>query len=325
MSKSNNTAGSNVGTYGDDVLNAASLPAQRATVSVQLAHMHGDRFAKLLPLVRADNVTSVRDLLLNDWGSTPQAEEFMKRYDALQKIKDKTAAQADQFKTMQGVKTSVALTLTRAIDTYEGIALLRDLGRTVTIRRLKGIADANVYQCNVVFINEALAEDDREDSPVPFVAAELMRVKAVHTAKPIADDVDTTTLKSLCSASGASAAKTGKAGAANADKAPGNGVAIDASNMGSAIASLDTAISTHLKDDGRTIVGSKATNEAMHLLWAKLDSIMTEAQKAKARKAYADEAAKSDAVEAAKAEAAKQIKAEADKAAAKITAKVKAA
>jgi len=306
--------------YGEDIIKASGLKQEYATISLMLADTHGDRYDRLLPLLPPLNPdANVRETLLNDFYSTPGGQSFGAEYATLAKIKDKSPTQAGRFEAMQAISNNLNTTIGRAVDVYRGIKLLRDKGRIVSVRRVKGLGDSKAYTCHVHYVNAALPADEQEttDDRVQFYASELMRVQGIVAA--ITDETTTDQLKVLCSKA------TLKTGTPNANPAPSNGTRIEPSKLADAVNSVDTTLAALTSDDGVIKGATKNVNESLDMLWARLDATFNDARKAKARAAYAalaDETAKAD---AAKAEAEAKVKAEADAAAAAATAAAAAA
>jgi hypothetical protein len=221
---------------------------------------------------------SVRSILLDYWKASPEGNVFMTAHAGLAGIKEKTEQQKAAFEQSTKSLNMVNTMLQRAVDTYRGVSALRKQGFAVTIAKVQ---NSNTFACYV--------KRGDEFELVRFNAAQLRNVSGAKIeAKTSTADVR----ESL---------STAKSGAAN-DKKGGSGERFSPSELPNAVTRIDTSVAAIIKPDGKGIAAGPKATEALHLLWARLDAMMSDSDKAAARKAFAAEGVKAKA-EDAKAEA----------------------
>jgi hypothetical protein len=274
---------SNHSTFGADILTNADHKLESDTGKLKLANAHEREFKDIAEKLKVEGA-KVRTVLLSSWAATPVGESFMLAYDDLKADgTSRTKTQEKQFSVMQGRLKAINTTLSRAFDTWRGIATLRELGRTVKVEKPKTPTDvegADVWLCHVSYDSDKLSEEQRKlekSEPVLFDATKLARIASVKAS--ITDTMDTITVRKLVSAKATANKKKG-----------GNGV-VEPSKVREQVELIDTALSKLLKSDGTGIAGGKGVETAYALLFAKLEAELPEAVKEAGRKEYAAEGA----------------------------------
>jgi hypothetical protein len=264
----------NVSNIGADVLHLASIKGELNTGPIMLAHTYASELTGLIDKVKGGDDDSIRSLMLEYWHATPEGEQHSKRYEQLKALgKLKTTEQKAEQATMLNQQNAVYQMLIRAVKTCEGVNILRQSGRDVTITRVANTQ--NTFACYVY--RTATGEGEW----INFSATQLQ-----HVASATFDD---STLVSDIRI----ACQSGKKGAANANKGA-NGERIAPSKLGDAAIQIDTSLAAIVDDNGKIVAGPKALS-GLHLLWARLDALMSEVEKQKARETFNAEAAKQSA------------------------------
>ena len=194
---SNAKSNSQASTYGDDILHYATQASELKAGNVYLAHTHGERFEKLLPLLVGDDV-KVRAVMLKDWRETSAGETFTSEFEDLTNEEKRTPAQTTRLNVMRAQLKHMNINMIRAVETYRGIKILRSLGRKVTTEEVTTMDgdETNVFACYVIYKNPALPENEQEQDRVEFDSAKLQRVNKIKAE--ITADMSTLALRKKC-------------------------------------------------------------------------------------------------------------------------------
>jgi len=283
MATSNHTA------FGADILRNATLKIESDTGKLMLADKHSSEFADILKRLAMPEAKT-RTVLLDAWKATPTGDAFFLEYDELKADgEQRTATQDKQFALMQARLKQINTTMGRALDTYRGIVALRSLGRTVKIEKAKNVKDvenADAYTCYVNYPSDKLSDEQRKlekDEPVLFDASKLARIEGIKAN--ITDTMATVDVRRLCSP------KSGKR-----NKETNANGHVDHTKVKEQTNSLDTAVSALIKDG--KLAGGKGVNEAIGLLYARLERELSSEIKAAGLKAYDAEGVMDEAIAA---------------------------
>lgn len=263
MTKTVNTAAkSNASSIGANVVMLVRKGDEVKTGPVFLAHAHGAELTELAAKALAADVVKnneTRQTLLDFFYASPEGGIARDRFNALKAMDHKTKEQDAEQATLHRQNNAAVTLLDRACRTAQGVNVLRAIGCQVLIERLNG------QQSYVCYVNRNI-EGDRDN----------MRITAqqLQTLSGIKSVIE---LEKLGMAGILTAASSAKKGAANEDK--GNAEAIAPRQLPDVMAKLDTSLA------GVEAIGGK-TKEQAHLLWARLDSLMSAEEKAKAREAF---------------------------------------
>jgi len=273
---------SNHSTFGSDILRNATMKLESDTGKLMLADKHASEFANILKRLDMPNAKT-RAVILEAWKATPTGDAFYLEYDELKADgEQRTPTQEKQFALMKARLNQINTTMERALNTYRGIVTLRKLGRTVKVEKAKNVKDvenADVYYCYVSYISDKLSDEQRKlekDEPVLFDASKLARIAGIADA--ITDTMATVDIRRLCSP------KSGKRN----KETPANGHA-DHTKVKEHAVSLDTEVAT-LMSNGK-LAGGKGVNEAIGLLYARLERELSSEVKEAGLKAYDAEGA----------------------------------
>lgn len=289
--KANNMSNTikNASTFGSTVLSLAVMKGQSDTGPLLLIKDNEQDVANLAARVqdardqkKQGKEASERDTVLSFWRATPAGETFMSRKAAAEARRKATKGKedAEAFAEFTKQETSINTMLIRTVDCFEGIQALRRNGRTVHLRNVKGQKAVACFSMNP-------AADEIE--LIRFGIAPLINVvKADFTAK-------TPTSELLAAAR--------KAGG-SAPSEPGAGNRLVHGALSSAIVTVDDSITALVDSNtGKIAAGPKVQASAL-ALWARLDAMLSDDDKAKARAAFAADAAPKNGVDAGKAKAA---------------------
>lgn len=270
----NTNVRSNVSNIGADVFLLATIKDQLKSGPIMIAHTYPNEMTSLLSRITdSKEGESVRGLLLDYWHATPEGDQHKKRYDQLVALgKLKTVEQKTEQATMLLQQNNVAIMLQRAVETFQGVDILRKSQRDVTITRIQN--QQNAFACYVYRMATG------EGEWIRFSADQLRNV----VNATFDNDTRVSDIRIACAAN--------REGAAGKDKGS-NGERIAPSKIGEAVTAIDTSLAPLYKDDG-TLAVPPGGMKALHHLWAQLDAIMSQADKAKARAEYAEEGASAD-------------------------------
>jgi len=276
VTNTNTNTARNASNIGADVFHLATIKDELKSGPIMLAHTYPAELTSLLARITSskDGEDSIRGMLLEYWHATPEGDTHKKRYDQLVALgKLKTAEQKTEQATMLLQQNNVAIMLQRAVETFQGIDLLRKAQRDVTVTRIHN--QQNAFACYVY--RTATGEGEW----IRFSAEQLRNVASAT----FDNDTKVSDIRIACSSA--------KNGAANKDKGT-NGERIAPSKIADAVTAIDTSLAPLYKDDGSLAVPPGGM-KALHRLWAQLDAVMSDNDKAKARGEYKAEGDKADA------------------------------
>src|SRR5262245_11110016 len=257
-----------LGLVKDHYTELCGLAAQCLTAAAKVADLQakGDTEG-------AAKVPTGRAIRLGHWYDSPRGQLFKKEYDLLNSTKKRSVNQQRRFKTMQDEQRAMNINLERVVDTAIGVERLRAQGINVDISQLP---KTNRYVCDVYGIGEKKAQ---------WSATKLQDFAAWCTDEKLGK---ITTEEAISAEMKASAAQSNREGSAG-EEHTANGDSVDVKQLANAITSLDTSIAKHENAKGDGVKGGKPANAALHMLWARLDAMMSDDDKEIARKAYAGE------------------------------------
>lgn len=275
MSTSNISV-TNASSYGADMLHYAGLKGEQDSGPLFFALAYHQTIIDLsmkLDHAKANN-DKLRPIVLDHFKATPEGEEVQKEYAALLAIKAKTADQTVRQQALLELFNQVNTQTLRNVDTCKGIDMLRANGRQVNIQRIQGTSK---YACYVVSLAKNPDGTAREFINVPFTATQLRKIADLPSIDALGDKSTADVRKLVDSL---------KQGTPNAQA--GGVDALARTAIGKAAKALETSIAGTFDKDGKLDGVSKSTRNDVYMLWASMDAQMSEAEKAKARKAYAD-------------------------------------
>lgn len=265
--------GSNQTAFGSGLLEIAQKKTALDTGPLMLVQRFEPDLLNILAKIESDPNAKHRKLILQYWADTSsEGEAHNMRYAVLVANKSKTQQQKVEQDTLHNQRNAVNSMVMRALDTLKAITFLRTHGRTVNVAPVAGSPDT--FACYVVY--PTLQEFEN----VKFAAKHIERIAKV--TDKINDAMSTADVLGLV--------LSNKNGAANNDKGA-NGTRIAPSKMTEAITNLDTSLAAIVSDKNE-IGASPSTKDAFFLFWARLDALMTDAQKTDARVKFNAEAAK---------------------------------
>ena len=264
---------SNVSSYGADMLHYAGLKGEQDSGPLYFALAYHQTLVDLSAKIdyAVANDEPIRPLTLAHWHATPEGEEVNREYAMLKAIKQKTADQTVRQAALLELHNQVNTQTVRNVDTCKGIDMLRADNRQVNIQRIPGTSK---YACYVVSLAKNPDGTQAEFINVPFTATQLRKLATIKAAD-IAGKSTADVRKLVDSL---------KQGAANSDK--GGTDAIARTAIGKTAKALEASIAGTVID-GKLEGVSAATRNEVYTLWASLDATLSDAEKAKARAAYA--------------------------------------
>jgi len=263
--------------YGADILHYASLKGEQDSGPLFFAVAHAATLRELADKVAyaVSKEEKVRPIILDHWKSSPEGDEVQKEYASLLGIKQKTPDQTVRQQTLLELFNQVNIQTLRNIETLVGIDKLSAWERDVNIQRIPGTSK---YACYVISTQQNDDGTRKEFIHVPFTATQLRKLGKVQLDVATVDTISTADIRKACDSL--------KQGAPNAQA--GGTEAIARTALGKTAKALETAIAGTFDASGKLDGVSAATRKDVYMLWASMDAQMSEAEKAKARKAYAE-------------------------------------
>lgn len=261
---------SNVSKFGAVVLQLAVAAGKVKTGPLCLAAQFRGELLSLSTKPLAEG-TSARSAMLAYWHeATPEGAKHEVEYNKLVALKDtKTKTQAERQAAMLAENNAVVSCMTRAVDVCRGIVKLEAVDCRVTLEDVgKGKYSAFVRR-NV---------DGADGESIPFTMKHLIGAAGGAFSKT----TSVLNIRKACSSA--------KLDTPNGDKGS-NGERIAPSKIASAVENLDTSLAAYFEDaTGKFAVGKNA-RKALRAFWARIDSTMTDEERATARAEFAADGA----------------------------------
>lgn len=227
------------------------------------------------------------DKMCKDYiAATPEGADLLKRHTHLVELgKNKNKTQRDDQENMAKVIKNTANTLARACDCWFGLQRLIDAEVEYEFSR-----DPNPMNANIIVFN-AWRSNQRDKQWLDFSAKQLTLAATASFTKetPVVD------IFVACEKEAERQNKQNhKDGAANDQKGKGNGQAMKAGDFAAMLVDVDTTInSRYVNDDGDGLSHmTPSVQTQVFNVWALLDSLLSDKQKAAAKKAFAAEVEK---------------------------------
>jgi hypothetical protein len=262
----------NASAYTKTLLSIIDAKDKSDTGAFTMIGKHAEDVAELFKRVdhaKGFKETSVRGVLLEHFFSDPTAAKIGDRYNTLVEMKSGVSSiQRLEKAQLKRKMNNVVMMLTRLCDVHAAITRIENAGFTVQFR---GVPNSAATVCRI------RGKDDEDFAP--FSVTQVLRL--------VNASLDNLTSYAQLQ----DKAKTARQGTAN-KQANGAEETIAASNVAKVAASLDNAIAglTFDKDGGL----SPGARDKMLRLWAHMDALLTDEQKAKARAEFDADAAPED-------------------------------
>lgn len=267
----------NYTSIGADLIMTAVKKQEAKTGQLFIVATHGNELGALaIKLKAATSDESIRGICTEYVNATPEGSAYVKRQQELVALgKLKTKKQRSEMEMINTLLSASSILLQRSCDCWLGLKRLIDAECKYQFDRVTGPTGSNVY---TLYIWRDLP-DQREWLTLN---AKQLANAASATFK---QDTPPADIRIACNE------ETQKQGKANEVKAKGNGEALPAKSLSAAFVDIDASLVRYDKDNGTLSAGPNATHQ-MHMVWARIDAMMTAEQKQKARKAFAAEADK---------------------------------
>jgi hypothetical protein len=264
----------NSSSYGADVLHYAKLKGQQDSGPLFFATAHCAELEELQARVAyaQSRDEALRPIVLEHFASTAVGADLQREYADLKTIKERTAEQEQHFLSIRELHNQINIQTLRNLETLAGIAKLRSGGYLVVIQKTQGTNDK--YAC---YVKSAAKDDNGQDLEFAHVLFSATQLRKLGAMKQDIAGKNTADVRKMVDGM--------QQGTPNVNK--GNTDSIPRAEMGKVAKSLEAAIAGTVVD-GKLEGVSAATRNEIYVLWAHLDATLNDAEKAKARSAFAE-------------------------------------
>ena len=272
----------NYTSIGADLLTLAFKKQETKSGQIYMVANHTTEIGELAVKLKALGADEkVRTACTDYIGATPEGAALMKRQAELVALgKAKNKLQRQEYNSNVAALSASSITLQRSADCWFGLQRLISAKVEHNFSRIANASGANVWVLNIW-------RNNAEEKQWMELNAKQLAAAASATFTP------ETTVTNIIVAINENNGESGKAKTPNEEKGKGNGELIATSKLSGVLVDVDNTLARYTDESGKGFrgLGPNAIAQALSV-WARLDALLTEKDKEKARKAYTAEAEK---------------------------------